>query len=113
MSLHHADKKIDDIAKCTHVTPVARLTAIIHNRMLLHLLAHQSSEEINRSGLLDALYAIATEYEQSLLYTEEDRTTDETISVAGIIKKLQDQHDALQKGKPYSLEKIIDTYTVR
>lgn len=112
-SWRQTDKKIDDIARCTHLTPVARLTAIIHNRMLLHLLAHNSTEEIHRFGLLDALNAIATEHEQSLLYTEGDRTEDETISVAGIIKKLQDQYDAIQSNKPYSLEKIIETYTVK
>lgn len=107
------DKKIDTIAQCTHLTPVARLTAVLHNRMLLHLLHQPSDQPLNRDKLLPHLYILAQAYEKNSMYQEWSRDADSSYPVSEIIKKLHDQYIALKADQPYSLQQILDTYTVK
>ncbi len=107
------DKKIDTIAQCTHLTPVARLTAILHNRILLHLLRQPSDQPLNRDAILPHMYLIAQAYEKNRLYLEWLRDADSSYPVSEIIKKFHDQYIALKANKPYSLQKILDTYTLQ
>lgn len=105
------DKKIDAIAQCTHLTPVARLTAVLHNRFLLHLLKQDSQQPLNRDAILPHMYVIAQAYEKNKLYLEWLRDADSSYPVSEIINKLHDQYISLKADKPYSLQQILDTYT--
>jgi len=104
------DHELASIAFCTHVTPVALLTAIIHNRMLLKLLNQDSDEKINFKQLFEELLSLAEYYEASDIYDLEDRTKDESVPISEILLKLLFQLDEIQKRRPYSLKKIIETY---
>jgi ADP-ribosylglycohydrolase len=107
------DRKIDAIAQCTHLTPVARLTAIIHNRMLKHLLDQDPAQPLNRDAILPHMYVIAQAYEKNKLYLEWLRDADSSYPVSKIIEQLHEQYIALQANRPYSLEQILDTYTLQ
>lgn len=65
-----ADKTIAQIAQCTHTTPIAQLTSILHNRMLQYLLTLPSDARIDREKILPHLYILAQTYEKNQLYTE-------------------------------------------
>lgn len=107
------DRKIDTIAQCTHLTPVARLTAIIHNRMLKHLLDQDPAQPLNRDAILPHMYVIAQAYEKNKLYLEWARDADSSYPVTKIIGQLHEQYISLKANKPYSLQQILDTYTVK
>ncbi len=107
------DKQIETIAQCTHVTPVAKLTAIVHNRMLYNLLHRPASKQLDWELFLDCFQTLSSTYEASAGYTEGLRNPDETISVAEIIGKLKTQYESIQQWNPYSLEQIIATYKVK
>lgn len=103
------DETIMSIARCTHTTQIAVLTAIIHNRLLVHLLKQDPQTPIDRDALLSEYLALAQKYEQQSRYHAQEN---ENRFVSDIINKLIKQREQVKMHRFYSHEKILDTYTV-
>lgn len=103
------DEMIIAIARCTHTTPIAVLTAVLHNRLLVHLLKQDPQTPIDRDVLLSDYLALAEQYEQQHWYKVEN---EDNRFVSDIIKKLIKQRELIKIGHHYDHEMILDTYTV-
>ena len=103
------DEMIIAIARCTHTTPIAVLTAVLHNRLLVHLLKQDSQTPIDRDVLLSDYLTLAEQYEQQLWYKVEN---EDNRFVSDIIKELIKQRAFVKNGHEYDLETILNTYTV-
>lgn len=104
------DETIMSIARCTHTTPIAVLTAIIHNRLLVHLLKQDPQTPIDRDGLLSEYLTLAEQYEQQPWYQLEG---EDNRYVSDILHKIQTQWELQKDGRFYSYRKILDTYTIK
>lgn len=103
------DEMMFHIARCTHNTPIAMLTAIIHNRLLVHLFKQDANTPIDRDALLSEYLTLAKQYEAQPRYhagEQENRFVSETI------KKLIEQREQVKLNRFYAHETILDTYTV-
>lgn len=103
------DEMIIAIARCTHTTPIAVLTAVLHNRLLVHLLKQDPQTPIDRDVLLSDYLTLAEQYEQQLWYKVEN---EDNRFVSDIIKELIKQRAFVKNGHEYDLETILNTYTV-
>ncbi len=103
------DETIMTIARCTHTSPIGVLTAIIHNRLLVHLFKQDPKTPIDRDALLSEYLTLAEQYEQQPWYKMED---EDNRYVSDIIKELIKQRELIKIGHHYDHEMILDTYTV-
>lgn len=103
------DETIMRITQGTHKTPIAILTAILHNRLLVHLFKQDPNTPIDRDALLSEYLILAQKYEAQSRYTTEEK---DNRYVSTIIKELITQRKYIKIGRTYDHEMILDTYTV-
>ena len=112
--LQTTDNTIASITASTHNTPIAKLTSLFHNKVLLYLLDTQP-ENLDMKTCLSNLLSIASHWESMVWITEETikENPDSYMRITPILEKLLVQQDAINQGKPYSYQQIIDTYLVK
>lgn len=107
------DNTMAEITKATHDTPIAKLTAIFHNKVLLTLLDIQP-EDLDIGKILKHLHTISP-YRENMVGIDETSSTydpDSDMRITPILDKLLLQRSSIQAGKPYTLEQILETYLV-
>ncbi len=111
------DDEILRITQTTHDTPIAKLTSLFHQKMLISLLNSQP-EDFDIEKKLQRFIRIAPFRENQLCihkHSEEESTPsnpDHTIRITPIFQKLLKQYKSIQAWKPYSYQQILDEYIV-
>ena len=87
------DDIIEHIADVTHTSTIAKLTAMVHNKALIHLL-EQDADMFEPKKLLHYLYNLAALLEEKYDFTEE---TNSNMRISPIIAKLMKQQTAIEQ----------------
>ena len=102
------DDTIESIVDVTHATPIAKLTAMIHNKALVHLL-ETDPEHFDKKDFLQGLLHHARILEERFTLTDD---SDEHMAITPILHKLIVQEESISHGKPYTPQKILDEYRI-
>lgn len=110
------DNTMAEIVRTTHDTPIAKLTSVFHNKMLIELLDTQPSDLDLWKTLL--FYKKIAPYRETMMGIDEYEKTseydpDSHMRITPIFKKLLTQRESIQAGKPYTLDQMIQTYLVQ
>ncbi len=112
-SLQEYDDAIREITLVTHKSAIAQLVSILHNKTLIYLLWEQPTT-LDMRWCLQKLLLLAPIYEEKIISPNiEEYNPDADMKITPILQKLLIQLDEIEVGRPYSYDKILDTYLVQ
>ncbi len=112
-NLDSIDLHIDQITSSTHTSLIARTAVIVHNRMLMKLLALWPDEKINRNNMIEELRHVARDVQCGFDEAGLKQNADEWYALTNVLSLLRYNAHDVENWSRFTLQQIVERYKIK